>query len=229
MRRSSMASSRFRVETVFVPFSPTSAASYSFSRKMSPGRLDQAVAPERLDLLRAQPLDVEGVAADEVLEALDRLGRADQAAGAAPDRLALRLFGVGAALRTGRREPILGAVGRTLLQDHPHDLRDDVAGALDHHGVADADVLAPDLALVVQGGVRDRDAADLDRLQPGDRGEGAGAADLDLNCLQHRLGLLGLEFVGDRPARRPADHAEALLPVQAVDLVDDAVDVVGQG
>src|SRR3546814_7364830 len=62
----------------------------------------------------------------------------------------------------------------------------------------------------------------------GDRGEGAGAADLDLDPLQQRLGLLGGELVRDRPARRAADHAEALLPVEAVDLVDDAVDLVVQ-
>ena len=47
-------------------------------------RLDQALVVERLDVLLAEALDVEGVARDEMLEALDPLGRADQAAGAAP-------------------------------------------------------------------------------------------------------------------------------------------------
>ena len=38
-------------------------------------RADQALGKEELDQLFAQPLDVEGVARDEMLEALDRLRR----------------------------------------------------------------------------------------------------------------------------------------------------------
>ena len=41
-------------------------------------------------------------------------------------------------------------------------------------------------------------------------------------------GALGGELVGDRPARRGAADAETLLQGQRVDLVDDAVDVVGE-
>ena len=41
-----------------------------------------------------------------------------------------------------------------------------VAGAAHGDGVADADILAPHLVFVVQGGVGDGDAADEDRLQP---------------------------------------------------------------
>ena len=48
---------------------------------------DQPVLPERLDVLVAEPLDVEAVAGDEMLEPLDRLRRADQPAGAAPRHL----------------------------------------------------------------------------------------------------------------------------------------------
>ena len=72
------------------------------------------------------------------------------------------------------------------------------------------------------------DAADIDRLEVGDRRQRAGAADLDQDVVQPRARLLGRELVGDRPARRAADEAQPLLPVDAVDLVDDAVDVVGQ-
>ena len=42
------------------------------------------------------------------------------------------------------------------------------------------------------------------------------------------LDLLGRELVGDRPARRPADHPEPLLLVEPVDLDDDAVGLVRQ-
>ena len=63
----------------------------------------------------------------------------------------------------------------------PDDLRDHVAGALDDHEVADADVLAADVVLVVEGRARDRDAADLDRLELGERIEDAGAPDADVD------------------------------------------------
>ena len=54
----------------------------------------------------------------------------------------------------------------------------------------------------------------------------AGAADLDFDVLEHGHGPLGRKLVRDRPARAARDEAEPLLPVEPVDLVDDAVDVV---
>jgi hypothetical protein len=65
-------------------------------------------------------------------------------------------------------------------------------------------------------------------MQPRHRRQAAGAADLDVDALEHRRRLLGGELVGDGPARRAGDKAKPLLPVQPVDLVDDAVDVIGQ-
>lgn len=126
---------------------------------------------------------------------------------------------------------------RPLVEHDVDDLRDDVAGALDHDGVADPDVApiaqafalvtdALDVILVVQRDVLHDHAADADRLELADRGEGAGAADLNLDVAQHRHGPLGREFVRNAPARRARDEAEPLLPVDAVDLVDHAVDVV---
>ena len=69
-------------------------------------------------------------------------------------------------------------------------------------------------------------AADADRFELADRRERAGAADLDFDIPQHGHGALGREFMRDRPARRARDEAEPFLPVDAVDLVDHAVDVV---
>src|SRR5580692_1060496 len=124
------------------------------------------------------------------------------------------------------------------LVDHDIDhLRNHVAGALDDDGVADPDVAALadlfavaadalDVVLVVQRDVLHDDAADTDRLELADRREGAGAPDLDLDIAKHGHGALGREFVRDRPARRARDEAEPFLPVETVDLVNDAVDVV---
>ena len=117
---------------------------------------------------------------------------------------------------------------RPALEHDAHKLRDDVARALHHDGVAVAHVLARDFVLVVHRDVLDHDAADGHRLDMRDRRQRAGAADIDLDALDDALGLLGGEFVRDRPARRARDEAEPVLQIEAVDLVDDAVDVVAE-
>src|SRR6202022_138553 len=139
--------------------------------------------------------------------------------------------------RTFLRKVIRPRIPGPLVEHHVHHLRDDVAGALDDDGVADADIAALaqwlavaadalDVILVVQRDVLHDDAADADRLQLADRREGAGAPDLDLDIPEHGHGALGRKLVRDRPARRARHEAEALLPVETVDLVDDAADVV---
>ncbi len=88
--------------------------------------------------------------------------------------------------RTASASPVLGSISRMaaepqagqvsgkrrarrrggrVFQHGAEDLRNDVAGALHPHRVADPDVLAGDLVLVVQGRVFDHDAADRDGLQ----------------------------------------------------------------
>ncbi len=94
--------------------------------------------------------------------------------------------------------------------------------------VADPDVLAPHLVEVVEGRPGDRRARDLDRRQVRDRRQRPGPADVRDDVLDERLDLLGRELEGDRPARRPADHPEPRLLVEAVDLDDDAVGLVRQ-
>ena len=121
-------------------------------------------------------------------------------------------------------------IGRPLLVagqilDH---LRDDVAGALDADAVADAQAEPRDLVAVVERDVGDDHAADPDRVQPPDRGQLPGAADLDVDRFQSRLGFLGGEFVRQRPARRARHLPQPLLPVDPPDLIDDAIDIERQ-
>src|SRR5690606_4593444 len=52
--------------------------------------------------------------------------------------------------------------------------------------------------------------------------------DLDFDITQDRHRLLRRELVGYRPARRARDVSESFLQIDAVHLVDDAVDVVAQ-
>ncbi len=159
--------------------------------------------------LLAEPVDVEGGAGDEVDQPLLDLRRAGEAAGAAAHHLAGRAQGRAAADRAVVREHVGLRVRRPLLQHRTEDLRDHVARALHDHGVADAHVLARDLVLVVQRGARNQHAADIHRLQIGDRRERAGAADLDRDVFQHRRRLLGGEFPRGRPARLAAGDSRA--------------------
>src|SRR3546814_10097571 len=83
------------------------------------------------------------------------------------------------------------------------------------------------LALVgiVERRVGDDDAAHRHGLQPRYGRELARPPDLDVDPFERRLRALGGEFVRDRPARRLGDLPQPRLPVEPVDLVDDAVDV----
>src|SRR6185437_2678495 len=208
------------------------------------GRLPHpAFVEEILQLLFAEAVDVERTARREQLQVLDPLvgtGELARATGArallAGRGLLAHHVGVQRARALLREVKLFRAPG-PLVDHDVDDLRDHVAGALDHHRVADPDIAAlaellaiasdtPDVVLIVQRHVLHDDAADADRLELADRRERAGAADLDFDVAQHGHGALGREFVCDAPARRSRDEAEPLLPVDAIDLVDDAVDVV---
>ncbi len=94
--------------------------------------------------------------------------------------------------------------------------------------IADPDVLPADLVDVMERRPGDGRAGDLRRPQVRDRRQGSGAPDIRDDVLEDGLDLLRRELVGDRPARRPADHPEPLLLVEPVDLDDHAVGLVGQ-
>src|SRR5216684_1943786 len=207
------------------------------------GRLfHPSLLEKELDLLFAQPVDIEGAARGKQFQVLDPLVGTGELAGAAGAGALLAGCGLLAhdgSMKRARalcRESIL-LLPAGLISDHINNLRDDVAGALDDDGVADADIAALaqllavaadalDVILIVQRDVLHDDAADPDRLELADRRERAGAADLDLDIPEHGDGALGGELVRDRPAWRARHEAETLLPIEAVHLVDDPVDIV---
>ena len=117
---------------------------------------------------------------------------------------------------------------RPHLADEAEHLRDHVARPLHGHGIADPDVLALDLVLVVERRIRHDDATHRDGSKLGDRSERAGAPDLDLDGLDDRRRLLGRELMRERPARRARHEAEPALQSEVVDLVDHAIDVVAE-
>ena len=169
-----------------------------------------------------------------MFQALLHLRRTDEAARTAANNVGRAPVLVGfahrmaAAHRTDGRELEGLCRFRPLLENNFDDLRDDVAGALHDDGIADADVLARDLVLVVQRRVRDDNAADRNRLELCDRRQRASAANLNFNAAQHRRRLFGGELVRDGPARRARHESEPLLIIETVHLVDDAVDIVAE-
>src|SRR5581483_2322846 len=202
-----------------------------------------AFVEEQFDLLFAEPLDVEGAARCEQFQMLDLLVRTGEFAGAAQPRAFLpgrsglaHDFGVQRARALFRKAVGLGVLW-TFLDDHVDDLRDHIARALDNDRVADADIPALaqhlptaadafDVILVVQGHVLDDDATDADRIELRRRCQRAGAADSNQHAAHHGERTLRGELVRDGPARRARDEAKPLLPVQTIDFVHDAVDVV---
>ena len=189
--------------------------------------LHQALVHEHVGPLLAEAVDIHGAAADEVGEPAEDL-RGAGGVHAVAHRLALRPHHLAAADRAalGHDEPTL--LAGALAHNRPHDLGDDVARPLHDHRIADTDVLAADVVLVVEGRLLDDDTAYLHGLQHGKGVEAAGAAhvDRDLQKLGRRLD--GRELVGDRPARLPPYVAQSLLEVQAVELHNQAVDLVLQ-
>ncbi len=144
-----------------------------------------------------------------------------------------------AAHRAGVGKLVRLCVRRPFLQHHIGDLRNHVTGALHDHGIADANIDAIadraavvadplDVVLVVQGRVLHHDAANCDRRKARHRRHRAGAADLNVDAVEDRRRLLRRELVRDRPARAARHEAKAILPVETVDLVDHAVDVVAE-
>ena len=201
-RLASIAASRLSTDFSFQPSRPSSSSRCSRRRKMSAGECSQPSSMNSAIALLAQPFDVERAARDEMPQPLEPLRRADQAAGAADVDLAFLGDRLGCAFGAMVGEDVrLARLVAGQVLDH---LRDDVAGALDAHAVADAQAEPRDLVAVVERDVGDDHAADADRLQPPDRRQLAGAADLDVDRFERGLGFLGGEFVREAPARRAA-------------------------
>ena len=177
----------------------------------------------------AEVLDVHRAAPGEMEQPLDALRRTPALVRAAVVGLALGADERRAARRTGlRHRPAAGAL-LPLGEHGADDLGDHVAGPADDDGVALAHVLAPDLLLVVQGGVGDRDAAHDHGVEHRERRDLARAARVHVDVLEQGGALLGRELVGDGPPRGVAGGTELALQVDLVDLDDGAVDLPVDG
>ena len=169
-----------------------------------------------------------------MLETLLGLRGADE-----PTRTAADGFGIAALLpfvacrvaaadRARVRKLVGLGVRRPLIEHHAHYLRNDVARALDDDRIALANVLAADFILVVQGRIGDDDTADRHGLEFGDRRQRPRAANLDVDGIEDSRCLLRRELVRDGPARTARNEAESFLIVEAVHLVDHAIDIIAK-
>src|SRR5580692_9239015 len=129
------------------------------------GAADEAVSPERGDMLRAHSLDIETVARDKMLQSFDRLRGADQTSSAALRDKAGLANDETAASGTFVRKLVRRRIGRPLIQDDRDNLRDHVTGALDDDRIALADVLTLDLVFVMQRCPLHDDTAHGDRRE----------------------------------------------------------------
>ncbi len=192
------------------------------------GRLHLVTLDQLLDHPLAETLDVERAAAREVPQRLLALSAAGEAAGAARHRLALDAQHPRAAHRTALRQLYRPGVLSPPVGHHAHHFGDHIPGAAHHHGVSDPHVLAVHLVDVVQRDVAHRHAAHEHRREPRHRRERSGAADLELDVPDDGERLVGSKLVGDRPARRARHESEPLLVGAVIELVDDAVDLIGE-
>src|SRR5262249_4822130 len=110
--------------------------------------LHPAALEKKLDLLLAQPLDVEGAPGDEMFQILAFLERACELAGATRNGALLAARGRLAHHRSMQGTWAAGGKfvrfrrSRPLLDNNTEHLRDDVAGALDGHRVVFAHIKA---------------------------------------------------------------------------------------
>ena len=121
------------------------------------------------------------------------------------------------------------ALQGSALEVHLDHRRNDLAGLLHEHVVADTDVLAGDLVLVVQCGTRHGGPGQDDRLQFGHGRQHTCATNLDRNGVDLGLGPLGLELVGDGPARRLGRAARLAPQSEVVHFGHCTVRAVGEG
>ena len=176
----------------------------------------------------AHALNIQRAAAAKMLQPLHRLRRADQPAGAAAHHIIANPHRMAATGRADIREDKCRAPPRPIGIHHRNNLRNNIARALQNHPVPRADILARNLILIVQGGVRNRNAAHHHRLHHRARRQRPGAADLNVDAQQSGDGLLSREFPGNRPARRAADKTQPGLPIQPVELIDHAINLIGE-
>ena len=96
-------------------------------------------------------------------------------------------------------------------------------------GILGSEPVAMQLVDVVQGRIADRHAADEHRLETPHGRQRSGSTHLEFDTLNLREFFLRGKLVGDGPARRPRHKPQFALHRQAINFVNDAIDVIAEG
>ena len=140
-----------------------------------------------------------------------------------------------ALFRGGERRAALRAAGRhdpfalspvPQFDDGTENLGDHVTGLAQNHRVTQQHALLDDDVFVVEGRLTNNRTSDGDRLHHRVGRGAARSTDSDDDVEQNRVHLLGRVLVGDGPARCPRCRPEPIVKFEAVDLDDNAVDLV---
>ena len=192
-------------------------------------RADHVGVHQLVYQLVAQALNVHGAAGGKVQDGFLALRRAEQAARAAVVGLALFTHHLAAANGALARHAEVLDVGRARAgSHHAHHFGNHIACAPHDHLVAHAHAFFANLKQVVQRGIGHRDATHKHRRQARHGRELAGAAHLDVDAFDLGRHLLRGVLVRHGPARLAGLEAQVALQLQRVDLVDHAINVVGQ-
>ncbi|OPZ11239.1 MAG: hypothetical protein BWZ07_02136 [Alphaproteobacteria bacterium ADurb.BinA280] len=181
-----------------------------------------------LDQAITETFDVHSASRRKMEDRLLALRRTEQPAGAANHCLPLRPLGGRVARRAASRKNKSLRRGWPSFQKHRHHFGNDVACTSNDYRIANSHIKPRDLIGVVQCGIGDHDAGDIDRGKPCDRCQGASAAHLHIDGLHGGEFFLRWKLVGNRPTWCSGDEAHAFLQVVAIQFVDHAVDVKRQ-
>ena len=179
-------------------------------------------------MVSSNAVDVHGLARHKMYQLARDLRAAAGRIGAVECRLALFAHQLGSAFGAVGGKDHRCAACRSLVDVDGHNLGNYLAALFDDDGVVVVKVERGDDVSVVERCAAHYGAGQLHRLHVCHRSDGTGAPDLIVDANQGAVRLLGLELVGDGPARVLGREPHPLLLAQTVHFEDDAVDVVGQ-
>ena len=175
---------------------------------------DEPLTEIVVDGLRAETVDVHGLAGYVVFDAALYLRRTSAVVRAVVGRLALRTDKLSAALRAaGDETDGLGARLTAVLVDADN-LRDNLPTLLDIDIVAEVEIERTDEVFVVERRATHRRTGQLDGLHVGDGRHMPRTADLKCHLTQTGALPFGLELICDGPARTLCRIAEDALLAQ---------------
>ena len=173
-----------------------------------------------------KPLNIQRTTADKVNKPLNALGRTNQSARATHIDFALFGDGFRTAFGALRRKCIRRAF--CIACQVFDDLGNNVPCPLHNNAIPGAHSQSGNFIAVVQGYVGHNDAAHRYWGQATHGRQLARPAHLNIDKLKRCFGLFSGKFVRNRPARGFCDKAKPFLPFKPVNLVNHAVNIIGQ-